>query len=391
MNTWINWASLAREIDPVYAYHYDPNAYPPGTVSILYLALTVTGSMDAALSIKLLLAAFSILTSAALGIWLRSWIIAYVALTFFWLSSVMLSHLDVLYVLPLVVALWALSRDHWMLASFFFATATLIKWQPLIILPFILIFLAHEIAHKSGWGDRVRLLITSIVPGAAVYLITFGVFGFDYILSSINGATLQNMLSGNSLNLGWIFTLFVTDSPNDMVASGYTYISETPPWMPVLLRYLFVGLFVFFMVIFAIMKKSFITMLVFSLFGVLAYVAFAAGVHQNHLTLAVPIALILAVLARPLAYSSALVVVMAAFNLAVFYGFGGQALAPVPQPFNIDLTVWLAGIYVVAALFVFMIGLLFLWENDRFSRLTGNQDLSPEVSTHKEASDSCAD
>jgi len=51
MNTWINWASLAREIDPVYAYHYDPNAYPPGTVSILYLALTVTGSMDAALSI----------------------------------------------------------------------------------------------------------------------------------------------------------------------------------------------------------------------------------------------------------------------------------------------------------------------------------------------------
>ena len=179
MSTWIRWATLAQEIDPVYAYHNDPNAYPPGTMSVLFLALSSTPGLDPGVSIKLLLAFASALVSCSLGVWLKSWVVAYIALIFFWVSAVMLGHLDVLYALPLVLSLWALSRRAWMFASFFFGVSTLIKWQPLIILPFIVVFLLNEAFRYNGWKARIRLLGQAAVPFVIVYLITFQVFGFE--------------------------------------------------------------------------------------------------------------------------------------------------------------------------------------------------------------------
>jgi hypothetical protein len=352
MSTWVRWATLAQAIDPVYAYHNEPNAYPPGTVSVLFMALSATPGLDPELSIKLLLALFSALVSCSLGYWLKSWAIAYFSLIFFWVSSVMLGHLDVLYALPLVFSLWALSRKSWMAASFFFGVSTLLKWQPVIILPFIGIYLLYEVLGCEGGRARLLLVAQIVLPFIIVYLITFQVFGFSYLLSSVSGATQQDMLSGNALNLGWVLTFFVTDSPDDMVASGYTYVDGAPDWMPILLRLLFVSTYLFLTFLFVRSSKSFISLLIFSQAGVLAYVLFAAGVHQNHLTLAVPLAFILGSLVRPLTYQSGVVVAMAFFNLVVFYGFNGQPLAPMPEVGGIDFTVWLAIVYVGLGLLV---------------------------------------
>jgi hypothetical protein len=217
-------------------------------------------------------------------------------------------------------------------------------------------FLLNEAFRYNGWKARIRLLGQAAVPFVIVYLITFQVFGFEYLFSSVSGATQQDMLSGNALNLGWVLTFFVTDSPTDMIASGFTYVADAPEWMPIVLRLLFITTYLFLIVLFVRTSKRFISFLVFSQAGVLVYVLFAAGVHQNHLTLAVPLALILGALVRPLIFESGIVVAMAFFNLVLFYGFSGEPLAPMPEVAGINLTVYLAVVYVGLGLFVVVRG-----------------------------------
>ena len=73
--------------------------------------------------------------------------------------SAALAYLDVMMLPCLLVGFWFLERQRLAAAGFFLSAALLIKWQPLILLPFLLI---HACAlHRGGgtsWIDRGRRL-----------------------------------------------------------------------------------------------------------------------------------------------------------------------------------------------------------------------------------------
>lgn len=360
MATWISWMDLANQVDPVYAYHNDPNAYPPGAVTTLLIASRLFPFDDPAATVKMLLLMVTMATSVVTGLWLRSWPAAWVTLGFFGVSAVGLAHLDVLFALPLTLGLWCLQRQYWASTSFLLSSSSLLKWQPLILAPVFAIHVVKQVLLLHGARSRIVMAIRVLLPAAIVYALALRVFGASYMLEASGGATQQDLLSGNALNLAWILGSLVTHAPDQMLTHGYVYVSDAASWMAPLCRVIFFASFG--LVIFLAVKgrPRFEEFLVAGQLSVLAYSLFAVGVHQNHLTLAVPVSLGIIWLVPQLRISAIVVIVMAVLNLVVFYGLAGT---PFRSPFTspVDFSVILAGLYLVAGISVLWSGARFLW------------------------------
>jgi len=328
METWRNWLALSVEVDPVYAFHYDPNAYPPGAVSLLFLASKILPITDPSLTIKFLLLIASVLTSVSVGIWRRSWLVAWVSLGVTGFTGVTLGLLDVLFLFPLTLSLWALSRSSYTIFSLFFAVSALIKWQPLIIAPLFAIFVIRKMLERQGWIERSRLLVAAVLPALAVFLTTALVFGLTYIRASLQGATQQDMLSGNALNLNWIFSAIVIGQEGDWGSVSYLYVTEVPSWMPSISRSLFFLVYVILVVFLIRAKNSFTFLAAITTAVVLAYGLLAVGAHENHMILVLPLALYLLSHIPVLQTVSVIAILLPITNIVWFAGLTGQRLDP---------------------------------------------------------------
>jgi len=227
-----------------------------------------------------------------------------------------------------------------------FVIGVLIKWQLLLITPFLL----PHVLRVSDWSSVKQALtrpsfwqLASVTVGA---ILGVGAIFGDAPLHAFLYALRHPFLSGTALNVPWIATLFVriVQSPDFSIGDELNYV-ELPLPMLLPFKLVFFGLLAWILRRFLHVERSFDNCLLFSVLGVVTYGIWNSAVHENHWFVALVPAFLLAgtVSGAAARWVCLLIAAMLNVNLFVFYGVTGQEV--ISRSVGIDLSVVLALLY----------------------------------------------
>lgn len=299
--------------------------YPPLSSAVLWLfsVLTKPMNLDTFWILKTACLCCLIASSAVVLFLERSVLGAILLVGLFMLESTGLAYLDIFYTPLLVLAFWALRHDRLRTFSLAAAAAAMIKWQPLIIFPFLLVHLLKDDAS----GFSLKRLWPAFYPGAILGLAVLLVYGVYSIKMAFYGAIGHRFLSANALNLGWIITYYLHwQDPaqyGPLIDLKNHYISLKPGQLLFqLCHQAFIVLFGLTVMVFALRPRSHAGLLLYSAIGLLCYFMVNPGVHENHSYIAVLLLLLLAIEMPQFWPRTAFVGIMLNVNLLLFYGLG---------------------------------------------------------------------
>jgi hypothetical protein len=262
------------------------------------------------------------------------------------LSAAGLGYTDVVFAPFLIGALWAIRDDRPVLGFILFLLSILLKWQPLIIAPFLVLYMLKISDLRSMGRALVKPLTWKLgIILLVVVLCISAVFG-DLPLRAFLLAFHHPYLSGNALNMPWVatFLLHLVGSPQSAFTDTVDYVM-LPPIRLLPFRLIFFVLFVFILLRFVRTERNFANFLLFSVLGTVTYGVWNSAVHENHWFIALVPAFVLAGEAdtHTNRWIAILIAVMLNVNLFVFYGVTGDAL--IVRTVSIDLSVILALLY----------------------------------------------
>lgn len=347
MLTQQSWLDAANELGLRTFYIWHPD-YPPGTLSLFWIADRIFpgGSFGA---IKFLIFTALLLTAFSIGLIVKSINAATVALAVLIPSTVGLGYIDILFGLPLVLSFWALSTKKYWAFSLLFASASLIKWQPLLLLPFLIIYLLGTAQGSKPWRARSWALAWSLLPGLALGLVTCLIFTFGAMGVSLARIWGQPFFSGNGLNFEWLLIWLNNGFHGPM---RWAYISEVPAWMPILGQALTAIALIFIALMFALSKRSYDQLLFTMIVGFVAYSAFNTNVHENHWFIACLLALVALWRLPHLRLPLLTVIAIAVINLVGLYGMTGVQNVGTRLIGPLDLSVLVALVFVVSTVYL---------------------------------------
>jgi hypothetical protein len=358
---WLSWTDTLLRYGPIEGYAGLGSDYPPLASLLLYVAgaigsRTLSGPEYAFLSLKLMLLLFWIATVYI--VWrlipprasrvMDTGLIGASLL----LNAVPLGYLDILMAPAFLLAVGCLvrmeravvPRERLLAAAAFavcFSLAMWTKWQPLIVLPFVAVFVfkrGKPERHGMVWG---MLLFAALI--AAVYS--------GQPLLALRRATQHSALSAQALNLNWIVQYVLVwlnpGLPGNLDAEGQTLIVYTPRalrWACMLLLAVSYGVC---LVTYARRGRTLADLLTFAFAGFLCYLNFNRGVHENHLFVATMILAALLVLEPARRSLFVFWAVLANLNLVLFYGISGTGLG-LSRTVSVDATLLFAALEVVA-------------------------------------------
>lgn len=180
MEIWLQWADNAYILGVVAGFEANQADYPPITTAILLVAVRLGQVLElpALTAIKLSIILFLCLTSLACWLWTRDVVVTLLMHLALLLNSAALAYVDIYFAPTLVLALWALKQRKLLLFTMFYSIACLTKWQPLIIAPFILLYIL-DVNQWSDWKriDVKKLALRVILPAAVLLGLTLLIFG----------------------------------------------------------------------------------------------------------------------------------------------------------------------------------------------------------------------
>jgi len=290
------------------------------------------------------------------------------AVTAYWLNpavllnGAVLGYLDPLAALPVVGAFVAVGFGWPALGAALVAAAVATKAQALIVAPVVAVAIW---ARGHDWRARARLIVRAGAAGLATLaalVLPIALSGaWRNMWQALGSLTRHDMLSGYATNLWWIVT-WIVRSLYDMDGFG----SWQPFTIPV--RILQVSTIVEFghpnprlpaLLIFLVVSGWMLWRLrhvtdvwiqcALGAFVVHAYFTLTVAVHENHLSLAIPL-IVLAAAGQPrLRGLAATLSLISALDLFLFYGLGRGRDWPVLRTYTgVDASVWLAVIDVAA-------------------------------------------
>jgi hypothetical protein len=357
------WMDDVVILGPVEGYRYDPYDYPPGTKTLLGLAGTAGDALGLSRSnsLKLLLLAFQAMT-ALVAFSLTGDIVLAGALWFFTATSAIgQGYLDILYAPFLVASLIGLQRKRPLQAWGLLLACCAIKPQPLVLLPFYAV-------HLTGLGsvkDVSRIARDPRTWGAAVWtaiavLLLVVTFGRTHdtrqwsVVQAVQKATAHKEISGNAMNAGWIGSYIYQVAKHGQLGPA---LERDSTWRnPIKVVAAAIVAWILWLQIG--LPKTSHTVLLALLGGYLAYFTFNAGVHENHLFIAMIIALLLATIPEELRHGWSRtrelmlaigVIVFAHLNPLLFFGWRGGDREPtlIGGPTGLDISVPLATFSIV--------------------------------------------
>jgi len=345
---WLPWMLILKKHGLVAGYAQIADMYPPGAAALLMLADAVLPTLPDLTVIDLLVGLAQLAAGLAFarraGTLLSLGFVAAIAL-----SGAGLAYLDVLYALPLVLALFAALDRRPVASAACFAAACLIKWQPLILLPFMAVI----------WFDQARALPRrQLAAGAGLLSIAAGfvlVTFWPAIWLAFASALDSAPWSGDALNLAWVAQLVFGYPPEPLFL-----VTNHSKW---LLRIAFAAVYLPILVAaIRTQRHDPQRMMIFALAGFVAYFLLAPSVHENHLFVPVVLGFVLWTRVPALAPAVAAIAVLFNLNLLLFYGLTGST--PLPRDSFFAL---LTGTISVMALLAFAVALRLLWCETRLS------------------------
>lgn len=276
------------------------------------------------------------------------------------LNASVLGYLDPLFILPGVAALVTLPSTP-VSAGALAAAAVLTKAQAALSLP------AFALRVWQTGGQTSRTILFRVIAGATTATVLaigpiIAIGAGSNMMMALASLTRHDMLSGYAANLWWIVT-YVNRAWNLIPIAGFpeaylmpvqrilaitTWITMGfPDPRPIALG--LVALASAWAIWQARAARDLQAHAILAAFLYHAYFVLAVQVHENHLTMAVPLLALTAALdrrARPLFW---VVTAIVALNLNLFYGFGEGIGYAIPRTVTIiDASVLLAAVNVVA-------------------------------------------
>jgi hypothetical protein len=356
------WMDDVVILGPVDGYRYNPYDYPPGTKTLLGLAGTIGDAVGISRpnSLKLLLLSFQALT-ALVAFALTGDILLTGAIWFCTtLSAIGQGYLDILYAPFLVASLVGLQRNRPLQAWGFLLACCAIKPQPLVLLPFY----AVQLTGLAGLKDMRRVTRDSRTWAFGIWtaiallalVVTFGRTETHQwaVVQAVQKATAHKELSGNAMNVPWIGSYVYQVSKYRALGAARERDST---WRnPIKVVAAAIVAWILWLQI--RLPKTPHTALLSLLAGYLAYFTFNAGVHENHLFIAMILGLLLVTMPDELRtgwsrrrewWLGLGVVAFAHLNPLLFFGWRGGDRAPtlLGGPDGLDISVPLAALSLV--------------------------------------------
>jgi hypothetical protein len=322
-----------------------PHDYPP--LAYVFLAGVVPAAAALGVSkfvvLKCFLLVFLFATSACFY-WFTRNLILTAALEFsLALSSVMLGYLDIWFAPFLIAGLFCLQRGHLKCGIVLFTISCFIKWQPLMIAPFICIYVWSAVQNVPSWRHKLRMQVMPFAVAALVVAVPLvAIFG-TAVIQSLQRAMSHHYLSGLALNFAWLHTWALhllqsqkygslVDGQIDLILTGNTLVTLPE-------RVLFYASYALVLTAFLRRPKTFERLIGYAILGYLCYFIFNAGVHENHLFLAVCLAWIMVFLNSAYRLQAINLSLMGNINPVLFYGFFGTGLRFSRVIAGIDVTI----------------------------------------------------
>jgi len=355
---WMRWIDGLLKYGLINGYRVNDTDYPPGSsLILLFIAkIAATCSIDVFLSFKISLGIALLFTTLCYWGWTLDAALTGLLAFSLYLNGVALGYLDT-YVAPaLILSLWALQQKKIGLFSLLFSVSCLIKWQPLIIAPFLALHALSAVKRRPG--DIGALAVTWLrlpAPALAVVLCAVATFGYRPIAAALYAALNDMALSGKALNFNWLVTYFLRLVQPDRygaISNGAVYLITIDPsegWVRTL-KLVFLLFYLGALGKLFKMRRSFASAIDCSLAGYLSYFILNIGVHENHLFLATILATVGAALASDKRLRAVLVVALSNLNLIAFFGFIGSPL-PFSRVVGLDVTLIFAAVNVLLFLF----------------------------------------
>jgi hypothetical protein len=298
--------------------------YPPLASAMLWVCglLARPFHLDTFWTLKTACLVFLLISSALILTLERSILGAILLMPAFMLESTGFAYLDVFYTPLLILAFWALRNEHLKTFSIAIAGAALIKWQPLIILPFLLV---HLLKGDNG-GFSLKRAWPGLIPGALLALMVLLGYGIENVKLAFGAAIGHHFLSANAFNLGWVITylLHIFDPARYGVQTLANSIIGLSP-DDVIFRFCHLGFMVVYalsLLAFALRKRNGDELLLYAAIGLLSYVMVNPGVHENHSYIAVLLLFLLSLRRPEFRPSAVFAGLILNANLLLFYGLG---------------------------------------------------------------------
>jgi hypothetical protein len=363
VSRWLLYMDLARQKGLFSAYPIaaiqpiDPGGsafttdYPPLSFLILGLFSRIADIFQmsdfAALKISLLL--FALACAAVTALFTKPWqpFLAVAMFAVLFVSAILQAYTDVYLILFLLLALYSYRNGYLRTGTVLFAISCLVKWQPIILSPLILLYVVPQ---RPKLADLAKF-----APAALFVLIVLLAYArpiFFALISGVRDADIK--LSGNALNLNWIITGLIEGC---ITTPGRAVTSLTSLSQPVsaphvysylllissVLRYLCYSVSLYY---FYISDRSLLSIVRASIVCFMAYFTFGYGVHENHACVPAVLAIFWFMLDRSRYLEATLLGVMFNANLLIFYGFNGGGLG-FSRIVGWDATLYLAGFNLV--------------------------------------------
>ena len=359
VSIWRTWIDQMWAFGLVGGFVHSGTDYPPLVLIILATVARCADALSMTVFLVLKGSLFIFLfATAASFYWFSRNLILTAALEFsLILNSVALGYLDIYFAPFLIAAFFCLQRGHLTIGVLLFAISCAIKWQPLLIAPFICIYVMSVAGEGVlGRGKTYKRAIPFAVAAIVVALPLVMMFGAGAIINSLRRATtMHNFISGYALNFGWLHTwalhLWAPEKYGSLQDGQIDLIQTRDALLLLPEKILFYLSYAAILIAFACQKKTLRQLIVYSMLGYLSYFLFNTGVHENHLFPVACLAWILVFIDSSQLVRAINLSVAANANLFLFAGVFGQGVRCVIA--GVDITVFFA-----VANICFFVGLL---------------------------------
>jgi hypothetical protein len=352
VSIWRNWIDQMSAFGLVGGFVHSGTDYPPLALIILATVSRCADVFGTTVFLALKWSLFIFLfATAATFYWFSRNLILTAALEFsLILNSVALGYLDIYFAPFLIAAFFCLQRRHFTIGVLVFAVSCSIKWQPLLIAPFICIYVMAAAGEGvSGRDKAYERAVPFVIAAVVVLLPLVMLFGAGAIMGSLQRATSwHRFISGYALNFGWLHTWALHVWAPEKYGSlqngeiGLIQTRDTLVLLPE--KILFYLSYAAILIAFVRQKKTFRQLIVYSTLGYLSYFLFNAGVHENHLFPIACLAWILVFIDSSQRVRAINLSIAANINLFLFFGVFGQRVNPVIAGLDITLLFALANL-----------------------------------------------
>lgn len=310
---WLRWINDAEQYGLVRGYEISTLDYPPLSVALLWMfsraAALIGVSTHAGLKLGLFL--FLNITVGLFGLLQRDLRATVLLMAGLIVNSVCLAYVDVLFMPPLLASFWCFSRRRMSLGLFLFTLSCLIKYQPLIIAPFIIL---HMWRQKRLTPISIALSSLPVLMCAIIYGPTF----FVTLARALN----HLYLSAYAFNINWALTRIVEIAGLQgqfTMRYGIVFLSQAISLMTKLLFMSF-----YFYLLAVSREKRFSACLLRSSVAYISYFVLCTGVHENHMMLAVLSMAFVAAGDKCRLFDASMVALYSTLNMVYVYGVDGS-------------------------------------------------------------------